>query len=189
MRRLTGPEGELFGMIRRDAYIRRDEPVRLSSGRTSRRYFDMRRVAGDPGGIRLLARVLYDRIAGIGGARSVGGLESGSIPLAVAVSQLSGGGGAAGPLSSFYVRKAARSHGMGRRIEGVARSPAVVVDDVVTTGGSALEAVGCLRSEGLRAAAVLTPVYRGTEGLRAEFEGRHGVALHYVFREDDFGPD
>jgi orotate phosphoribosyltransferase len=76
---------------------------------------------------------------------------------------------------------------MRRRIEGRAESPVVVVDDVVTTGSSALEAIEYLQDqEEFQIGYLLTLVYRGTKELEREIEEKYGVKLLYIFHEDDF---
>lgn len=179
-------EQQLFDKIASDAHVYRDEPITLSSGIKSNHYFDMKQIAGDPGGITLVANVLYDIIRKLGDVKSVGGLESGSISLATAVSQQSFLKDPDEALYSFFVRKKPKGYGMKRRIEGCVESPAVVIDDVITTGASALEAVGYLKDQDVQISHLLTLVYRGTAELKAEIKSRYGVELIYVFHEDCF---
>jgi len=184
---LTNLEQQLFNEIKAKALIYKDEPITLSSGKKSNHYFDMKLVAGDPKGITLIAKVLYDKIKTLGEIKSVGGLEAGSISLASTISYLSFREDPNNSIYSFFVRKQPKEHGLRRRIEGIAVSPVVVVDDVVTTGSSALEAIEYLQDqEDFQIDYLLTIVYRGTEELKKEIEAKYGVKLLYIFHEDDF---
>ena len=184
---LTNLEQQVFDIIKKKAYIYKDKQITLSSGKKSNYYFDMKLVAGDPEGITLIAKVLYDKIKTCGDIKAVGGLEAGSISLATAISHLSFREDPNNSLYSFFVRKKPKEHGMRRRIEGVVESPIVVVDDVVTTGSSALEAIEYLQDqEDFQIDYLLTLVYRGTKELEKEIEEKYGVKLLYIFQEDDF---
>ena len=131
----------LADLIEKHAISYSNEPFTLASGAKSNFYFDLRQVSGDAEGITAIARILYNMITEIGGIKSVGGLESGSISLAAAISQYSYTKNPSSPLTSFYVRKQAKSHGAKKRIEGRPQSPVAIVDDVITSGGSAVEAL------------------------------------------------
>ena len=81
---------QLYDFIKKiGAFKKYNEPVKLSSGKLSHYYFNIKLVTGDARGINLLAKALYERIKKLEKIESVGGLEAGSIPLATAVSQLS----------------------------------------------------------------------------------------------------
>ena len=181
---------ELHGLISRLALSHSDEPVLLASGRRSRIYFDLRRLTGDPHGLAETARAVHGLIGRIGGVRSVGGIESGSIPISAAVSLYSlriarrpvG-------LSSFYVRKRPKEHGLARWIEGAPASPAVLVEDVMTSGRSALKALRVLADEGIEARRLIAVVYRGTPEAKAGLEAESGTRIDCLFHESDFaGP-
>lgn len=189
--RLGGPGGaELHGLIARLALSHSDEPVLLASGRRSRSYFDLRRLTGDPRGLAETARAVHELIVRIGGVRSVGGIESGSIPISAAVSLYSEriAPRRAG-LPSFYVRKRPKDHGLARRIEGAPASPAVLVEDVMTSGSSALGALRVLADEGIEARRLIAVVYRDTPEAKARLEAECGVKIDSLFYESDFaGP-
>lgn len=106
---------------------------------------------------------------------AVGGLTLGADPVAYAIARASAGTGQ--PIHAFTVRKAAKSHGAGRRIEGCFEQgmPVVVVEDVVTTGSSALEAAAAVRDAGGTVRGVLAVVDR-EEGGRETIE-RAGYAV------------
>lgn len=148
----------------------------LASGRRSTYYIDCRRTTMHAEGLELIGRLGLDALRSRGWAPDVvGGLTLGADPVAYAVARASCD---VPPLvSAFTVRKAAKAHGAGRRIEGCFEPGArvVVVEDVITTGGSAIEAVRVVREEGGTVLGVLAVVDRD-EGGRAALEGA-GLAL------------
>lgn len=177
----------LFDLIYKDAFNDLPEEVTLSSGKKTQYYFDLKQVTGHPRGINEVAKALYGLIVGLDEKiKSVGGLESGSISIATAISALSHNANPDNSLTSFYVRKAAKSHGLGKQIEGIARTPAVIVDDVVTTGDSALRAVKALKDGGIDAKYLICIVYRDSPEKKREFEDKNGIKLVNLFFESDF---
>jgi orotate phosphoribosyltransferase len=116
---------------------------------------------------------------------AVGGLTLGADPLASATSLMSFLGGR--PLDAFYVRKEAKKHGTGQFIEGAALLPegarVVIVEDVVTTGGSSLLAVERAEAAGLRPDRIIALVDR-CEGGRETIEQR--LPLTSLFARTDF---
>ena len=117
--------------------IRRGDFV-LSSGQRSSYYIDCRLTTMSAEGIVLIGRLALQAIRAAGWRpRAVGGLTMGADPVAYAVAAASAGTGE--QVDAFSVRKDAKSHGMGRQIEGNFRAgdEVVVVEDVITTGGSA----------------------------------------------------
>jgi len=173
-------------IIKTRAFEYHEKPIKLSSGIESNLYFDIKKLTGLPEGIHVVAKVLYDRIMQVGGIKSVGGLESGSIAISIAISQLSHMTNKDTALQSFYVRKEPKRHGLEKWIEGCVRSPTVVVDDVITTCKSALKAIQILRNEHHQVNYLLTVVYRGTEEQRKEMEREYKIKLEYIFNETDF---
>jgi orotate phosphoribosyltransferase len=141
----------------------------LASGRTSSYYLDCRRTTLHPEGAWLVAAVILDCIAANAlRAEAIGGLTLGADPIAAAVAAVSHHQGR--PLPAFIVRKASKDHGTRRRIEGatVAGKTVIVVDDVVTTAESTLEAIGAVREAGGVVSAAICLVDReegGTERL------------------------
>jgi orotate phosphoribosyltransferase len=152
----------------------------LASGARSRFYIDARRTTMSAEGQYLTGRVCLDllRTAGIQ-ATHVGGLTMGADPVAYAIAHASWI--ADGVMDAFSVRKKAKEHGTGQRIEGglPADAPVVVVEDSMTSGASALEAVHAVESHGNQIAAILTLVDR-EEGGRQRVEDA-GYALLSVF--------
>ncbi len=155
----------------------------LSSGAKSQYYIDVRQTSLHPEGALLIAKFLFPLLKGKG-VEGVGGLTLGADPIAGAValwSQLHGT-----PMSGFIVRKEAKSHGAARRVEGPFREgmKVAVVDDVITKGGSALQAFEAVREAGADVRLVACVVDRG-EGGPEEFAAR-GVPFHAVFHIREF---
>lgn len=163
-----------------------DKPFRLASGATSPYYFDLKLLNGNPEGINTAAKVFYHYIKQIPEVRAVGGLESGSIPIATAISQLSWfeheRDPSNPPVTSFFVRKEPKKHGTGKRIEGVITSPAVIVDDVITSGMSAISAVNAVKEEGVECKRLMSIIFRGTEQNLKDIE--KDIRLKYIFSKD-----
>jgi len=148
----------------------------LASGRRSSYYIDCRRTTMHADGLALIGALGLAAIRDAGWpADVVGGLTLGADPVAYAIAAASAGRPPA--VHGFTVRKAPKQHGTGRRIEGCfeAGARAIVVEDVITTGGSALEAVAAVRAEGGTVGGVLAVVDRG-EGGREALEGA-GLAV------------
>ncbi len=148
----------------------------LASGRRSSLYVDCRLTTMSPEGQRLLGELGLAELHAAGwAADAVGGLTLGADPIAYAIAHASAFAHERneGPLvRAFTVRKQAKQHGTGRRVEGpfVAGDKVVVVEDVITTGGSALTAVEAIREEGGVVLGVLAVVDReegGREALEA----------------------
>jgi orotate phosphoribosyltransferase len=141
--------------------------VTLTSGRKAQYYVDAKRALLRPAGFRaageLLAAEAADR-----GATAVGGMTMGADPLACAAIGADRGRG----LVAFFVRKERKEHGLQRWIEGPALEPGtrcLVVEDVVTTGGSTVSAIERIREEGLQVAGVVSVVDRlagGTDAIQ-----------------------
>jgi orotate phosphoribosyltransferase len=143
----------------------------LASGRRSSFYIDARRTTMSGEGLVVIGALGLARLVARGWAPDlVGGLTLGADPVAYAVAAAARAQGRA--LDAFTVRKQAKTHGAGKRIEGCFRPGAsvVVVEDVITTGQSAAEAIAAVTAEGGRVLGVLAVVDR-EEGGRATLEG------------------
>jgi orotate phosphoribosyltransferase len=145
--------------------------VTLSSGRTAQYYVDAKRALLRPAAYRA-AGVLLAAEAAERGATAVGGMTMGADPLACAAIGADGGE----DLVAFFVRKERKEHGLQRWIEGPLLSEGtrcLVVEDVVTTGGSTVRAIERIREEGLEVAGVTSVVDRlagGAEAIEAAAE-------------------
>ncbi len=149
----------------------------LASGRRSPHYVDCRRTTMHAEGLALIGDLGLAAIRDAGWSpQLVGGLTLGADPVAYAIARAT----ATTPtlIHAFTVRKAAKTHGVERRIEGCfeAGATAVVVEDVITTGASALEAAAVVREAGGTVCGILAVVDReegGREALeREEFQVR-----------------
>ncbi|MDW7711209.1 MAG: orotate phosphoribosyltransferase [Deferrisomatales bacterium] len=163
--------GELLGLLREKSY--QERPVTLASGRRSTFYVDGKQTALHPRGAYLIGRLFWERLGVFGPVDAVGGPTLGADPLATATSLVSGLLGEGVP--AFIVRKEPKGHGTKSWIEGkgnlIPGGRAVVLEDVVTTGGSSLVAVEKVESEGYRVLGVLALVDRqegGREALEAK---------------------
>jgi len=159
--------------------------VTLSSGREADYYIDLRRITLQAVAAPIVGRVMLDLMADWDFA-AVGGLTMGADPIGTAVLHAAAARG--GPaVDSFVVRKAAKAHGLQRRIEGpdVAGRRVVAVEDTSTTGASPLAAVEALREAGAEVVGVAVIVDRDT-GAREVIE-KLGVPYRYAYGLDDLG--
>jgi orotate phosphoribosyltransferase len=137
----------------------------LASGKKSNFYFDSKLTTLLPDGAWLTAREVLRSIRENGiEADAIGGLTLGADPIVCPVAALSHTEGPA--LRAFIVRKEAKEHGTGRRIEGklAPGSRVIIVDDVVTTAGSTLKAIDAAEAEGHTVVAVICLVDREEGG-------------------------
>jgi orotate phosphoribosyltransferase len=116
---------------------------------------------------------------------AVGGMAVGAVPLVSAVLAAAAARDPNTELLGFFVRKEAKSHGLGRRVEGgfAAGQRVALLEDTVTTGGSTLEALAAVEAEGGKVVRVLCLVDR-CEGAAEAFEAR-GVELEALFTRAD----
>lgn len=135
----------------------------LASGKTSSYYVDIKTASSQP---RLLKAMAQSLRPTIGDAEVLAGVELGAVPILVALAIESG-------LPYVIIRKQAKAHGTGQRVEGAAVKGrrVLIVEDVTTTGKSVLEAVQLLRAEGAIVERVETVVDRG-EGATEALAGR-----------------
>ena len=158
----------------------------LTSGKKATYYLDGKQVTLDPNGARLVAEGILDLIAQGGRApAAVGGMSIGADPITAAVVTMSAVRGT--PLCGFMIRKEAKGHGTNRYVEGPVQpgDEVVIVEDVVTTGGSALGAIQRAEEFGLKVTRVIGIVDR-LEGGEQALAGR-GYPLASLFTVRDFG--
>jgi orotate phosphoribosyltransferase len=150
----------------------------LASGKTSDYYLDCRLVTLDPEGIFLLSRLILEDLKD-SPVEAVGGLTLGADPIASVVAALSHLEGR--PVRAFLVRKETKGHGTQKRIEGAPLTGArvAVVEDVMTTGGSAKEAIAQAEAAGAKVERVYCLVDR-LEGGGAELRAK-GYDVRTIF--------
>jgi orotate phosphoribosyltransferase len=164
----SGDEYRLVALLRERSLIHGD--FVLASGRRSAYYVDARRTTMAGEGLALIGRLGCAALQARGwDPRTVGGLTLGADPVAYAMAHAARLAGQR--LDAFTIRKQVKTHGAGRRIEGCleAGDPVVIVEDVLTTGRSAREAIEAVREVGATVLGVLAVVDR-EEGGRATIE-------------------
>ncbi|RMF39337.1 MAG: orotate phosphoribosyltransferase [Planctomycetota bacterium] len=156
----------------------------LASGKKASFYLDCRKVTLHPhGAVQIAAGMLH--LLGNNVPDAIGGMAIGADPITGATITLAGWRNV--PLHGFIVRKEAKQHGTGRQVEGPVQPgmSAVIVEDVVTSGGSALKAVDAAREFGLHVQRVLAIVDR-LEGGRQAIE-QAGLQLDTLVTVRDLG--
>jgi orotate phosphoribosyltransferase len=156
----------------------------LASGKQATYYLDGKQVTLDPQGLRLVAEGLLDALAA-NMPDAIGGMSIGADPITAGVVAMSAVRGT--PLRGFMVRKQSKGHGTNQYIEGPVQpgERVVIVEDVVTTGGSSLEAIERAEAFGLKIVAVMAIVDRMEGGAEA-FTAR-GYSFASLLTIRDFG--
>jgi orotate phosphoribosyltransferase len=173
----------LTELIFEKAFKYSEEPVfKLVSGRMSNYYFNCKAVTLHPEGMYLIGNLIYDMIKD-SGAKAIGGLTLGADPVAYAVSYTSHLKGK--PVETFVVRKSAKSHGTMLWIEGNVKKgdKVVIVDDVITTGKSTIEAITRAKEAGLEIVKVIALIDR-QEGGRENIEAAGCKVDSLILRDD-----
>jgi orotate phosphoribosyltransferase len=166
----TAARDRLIAIVRTRSYGT-GVPIKLASGRMSDFYFNLKPTMLDPEGAALIGRLVLDTVAGEQ-IDAVGGLEMGAVPIATAVAVMSHQRGR--PLPAFFVRKQSKEHGTKSLVEGLVKGETlagkrvVILEDVTTTGGSALKAIEQVRADGAEVVSVVTIVDR-EEGAAEAF--------------------
>lgn len=184
---MYGPlASQLFEEARQDVYRYSPEPFRLASGKESHHYFNCKKITMIPDRLRLLALTLRDEVLPAHKLQPVaaGGLTLGADPIAIAYALVCAERGQI--VYPLIVRKERKDHGTGKQIEGehVTEGEVLLIDDVVTTGGSSLQALHTLRQAGYPVAHAFAIVDR-EEGAREALQAE-GVELIALFRKSDF---
>lgn len=179
-------KAQLIEIIKRRSFQSGRE-IKLASGKTSTYYFNLKPTMLDAEGAHLIATLILDAIADLK-PDFVGGLEMGAVPIAAAVTAISHS--TEQPVGAFFVRKQAKEHGTQSLIEGLPAGETlkgkrvVIVEDVTTTGGSAVKAAQSVRNEGADVVGVVTIVDR-LEGAGEAFAAA-GLMLTPILTLDDF---
>lgn len=176
---------QLMALIRQRSFGR--GKIKLASGRESDFYFDLRPTTMHPAGSAWIAELVLDALKDVE-VDAIGGLETGAVPIAAATAAFSYLRGR--PIEAFFVRKRPKEHGAQKLVEGLPKGETlagrkvVIVEDVATTGGSAIQAVKAVRDEGAEIMLVLTMVDR-QEGA-AETFAAEGIPFRALFTAEEF---
>ena len=178
--------GRLVAVIREKALERGE--FSLASGQVSSYYLDCRRVTLDSEGANLVAAGILE-LLGDDLPDAIGGMAIGADPITAAVITLAGMRGQS--LKGFIVRKEAKLHGTARAVEGPVHSgdQVVIVEDVVTTGGSSLKAIEHAEAFGLRIRQVIAIVDRLQGGEKAFTEKGYSLSSLVTIRDLGIEPD
>ena len=159
--------------------------VTLTSGRTAQYYVDAKRAILLPTAFRALGELVAAEAQRVG-ATAVGGTTMGADPVACAALA------AGAPVKAFFVRKNRKEHGLQRWVEGPPLEPGercLVVEDVVTTGGSTVHAIERLRAEGFAIAGVTSVLDRLAGGREAIEAAANGASYRPLTTIDDIYPE
>ena len=157
----------------------------LASGKKATYYLDGKQVTLDPQGSRLIGEGILELIAAGEQPDAVGGMAIGADPITSAVVTMSAVTDQ--PIKGFLVRKEAKGHGTNRHVEGPVKpgEKIVIVEDVVTTGGSSLRAIEIVEEFGLEVLGVIAIVDRMEGGTKAFADAGH--KLQSLLTIEDFG--
>ena len=181
----TGARARLKELIQELAIVR--GKVILSSGKEADYYIDLRRVTLQQEASGLVGEVMLDlRDEAQLEFTNVGGLPMGADPVGTAIMHTARANNRA--VDAFVVRKAQKSYGMGRQVEGPSLEGrnVIVLEDTSTTGGSALTAVEGVRKAGGNVVAVAVIVDRDT-GAKERIEAEAGVPYLFAYGKDELG--
>jgi orotate phosphoribosyltransferase len=178
---LSRKRERLLAIIRSRSLLR-DREFRLTSGRSSNFFIDLKKTMFDPEGAALLADLLFDQIKDED-VDYIGGMEAGGIPIIAILGMRSW---PEKPLKGFFVRKAAKGHGTDERVEGLIerRSKVILFEDVTTTGGSAMQMANQARQLDCQIVKVISVVDR-LEGAAENFR-EAGIKFEALFTWRDF---
>lgn len=162
-----------------------DKGFKLASGLMSPFYVDCRSLMAHPEARQLVGRLAYEALAEIE-IECLGGLEIGAISIATSISDYAFAAQTRREWRTFVVRKQAKDHGLGKLIEGAIQpgNRALIVDDVLTSGGSLLKAVAAAREAGLKVEHALVIVDRQEQEGRARIEQDHVQLVSLLTIED-----
>jgi orotate phosphoribosyltransferase len=179
----------LIEIIKERSYQYSSEPkFKLASGAVSNFYFNMKKTTQTPEGMHLVGKIVFEKIRELKlHPDAIGGLTLGADPIAYAVAMYSYGAGE--PIEAFVIRKEPKGHGLKLPIEGNVNpgDHVVIIDDVVTTGGSTIKAINVARETGLIIDAVIVLVDRCEQNGRQNIEAL-GYPVYDILTVKDFLP-
>lgn len=174
----------LLELLRTHSFAKRR--VVLASGKESDFFIDCKQTVLGAEGHALVGELMFEQLQTLPACKAVGGVELGGCPLASAVSLISFQRGK--PLPALYVRKERKDHGSAKLVEGdrilEPDLPVVLLEDVVTSGGSSLRAVETLRAAGVKVVAIAALVDRSEGGAQAIADA--GLAFDALYTRSDF---
>ena len=172
---------KLLTIIRRQSLLQ-NRDFRLASGGSSNFFFDMKRTMFHPEGASLVTDLLFDALKEED-FDYIGGLETGAIPIVAALCARSW---PEKPIRGFFVRKEVKGHGTDQRVDGLLErgSKVILVEDVTTTGGSAMQAVNEAQQYECAILKVISVVDR-LEGAAENFRAA-GIKFEALFTWRDF---
>ena len=172
---------KLLAIIRR-ASLLEGRDFRLTSGRSSNFFIDLKKTMLDPEGASLLADLLFDKIRAED-VDYIGGMETGAIPIIAVLCMRSW---PEKPIKGFFIRKEAKGHGTDQRVDGLLDrgSRVILFEDVTTTGNSVMRAVDQTRLFECTVLKVITVVDR-LEGAEENFR-QAGITFEALFTRRDF---
>jgi orotate phosphoribosyltransferase len=179
----NGARQRLVDQLREHALVIGE--VTLTSGQRAQYYVDAKRAILLPDGFRALGELVAAEAERVG-ATAVGGMTMGADPVACAALA------AGAPVKAFFVRKDRKEHGLQRWIEGPELEPGercLVVEDVVTTGGSTVRAIERIREEGFEIAGVVSVLDRLAGGDDAIGSASDGAPYTPLATIDDVYPE
>ena len=164
--------------------LSRGGDFKLASGTTSPYYFNMKPSVMDPEGARLTGELILEAVDDLD-LDCVGGMALGAVPIVTSVAQASAG--SSRPLPGFMVRKEVKERGTEKQVEGnmVAGGNVLIVEDVTTTGGSAMQAVEAVKREGGGKVSVVITVVDRLEGAEENF-AKENIRLISILTREDF---
>ncbi len=179
--------GNLIEMIRERSFQYSSDPkFKLASGAVSNFYFNIKKTTQSPDGMHLVGRIVFEQIKNLGlHPDAIGGLTLGADPIAYAVAMYSYGVNE--PIQAFVVRKEPKEHGLKLPVEGNVHpgDHVIIVDDVITTGGSTIKAINTAKEYGLIIDAVIVLVDRCEQNGRQKIE-ELGCPVYDILTVRDF---
>lgn len=180
--------------IKKECYLYKEEKFTLVSGKKSNHYFNMKKVTMSPIASYSLNSLMLELIGQVVNhnhvAQAFGGLTMGADPMIYGICELINSAylkGLGEPIYPLIVRKEPKKHGTSLPIEGYYEDvqKVIVLEDVTTTGGSAMKAVTAFREAGIKVEVAFSILDR-EEGGKAKL-AENGVELHSLFSKSDFG--